>query len=76
MTLSKEGDGGETVPLSAALQAWMCSFSRLKAHTGLRVSPMDFEIHFSSVNFVTVIFSHSLAIGCLTVFVFVPFIPP
>ena len=32
----KEGDGGGAVPLSAALQAGMCSFSRLEVVTPCR----------------------------------------
>lgn len=37
------------------------------------MSSMEFNVHFSPINFVSGISSHSLAIGCLTVFVFILF---
>lgn len=39
-------------------------------------SPIDFQVHFSFVDFVIGISSHSLTIGCVTVFVFISFFSP
>lgn len=68
-SLSPKEDEGGTIPFRPA-----CAILQDSKHDS--ELPVDFDTHFSFVNFVIGISSQGLAIGCLTVFIFSPFLPP